>query len=82
VDGTGTCPAANGLCNAVAMPTVTIGGVAANVVFAGQAPGFPGVMQINLSSVPMTAPTGNSVAVVVTSADGTVISNSATIAVQ
>jgi uncharacterized protein (TIGR03437 family) len=81
VDGTGTCPAANGLCNANAMPTVKIGGVAANVGFAGQAPGFPGVMQINLS-VPMTAPTGSSVSLVVTSADGTVISNSATIAVQ
>jgi hypothetical protein len=32
--------------------------------------------------VPQTAPTGNSFALVVTSADGTVTSNTATIAVQ
>lgn len=58
-----------------------VGGIPAQVVFAGQAPGFPGVEQINLS-IPSDAPTGNSVSLTVKSADGTVTSNAATIAVQ
>jgi uncharacterized protein (TIGR03437 family) len=62
------------------MPTVSVGGVPAKVSFAGQAAGYPGVMQVNIT-VPQGAPTGSSVALTVTSADGTVISN-ATIAVQ
>ena len=80
-DGSRICPAANGLCNANAMPTVSVGGVPAQVSFAGQAPGFPGVGQINIT-IPQNAPTGGSVALTVTSADGTVVSNSASIAVQ
>ena len=80
-NGSGTCPASSGLCNANQMPTVFVGGVQANVVFAGQAPGFPGVSQINIS-IPPNAPSGSSVSLVVKSGDGTVTSNSATIAVQ
>jgi uncharacterized protein (TIGR03437 family) len=80
-DGSGTWSAANGLCNANAMPMVFVGGVPALVVFAGQAPGYPGVVQINLA-IPITAPTGNSVSLIAKSADGTVTSNAATIAVQ
>jgi uncharacterized protein (TIGR03437 family) len=80
-DGSGACPAANGICNANATPTVTVGGVPATVAFAGQAPGFPGVFQVNIT-VPQNAPTGNGVALVVTSADGRVNSNTGTIAVQ
>jgi uncharacterized protein (TIGR03437 family) len=80
-DGSGACPAPNGVCNAYATPTVTIGGVPAAVAFAGQAPGFPGVFQVNIT-VPSSAPTGNSVPLVVKSADGTLTSNAATIAVQ
>ena len=80
-DGSGACPTANGLCNANTMPTVLVGGVAAQVSFAGQAPGFPGVAQINLT-IPQSAPTGSSVSLIVKSADGTVTSNAATIAVQ
>jgi uncharacterized protein (TIGR03437 family) len=80
-DGSGTCPAANGLCNANAQPTVSLGGVPAQVSFAGQASGYPGVMQINIT-VPQGAPTGNSVPLIVKSADGTVTSNAATVAVQ
>jgi virginiamycin B lyase len=80
-DGTGTCPAANGLCNANSQPTVLVGGVQAIVAFAGQASGFPGVLQINIT-VPQNAPTGNTVSLIVKSGDGTIISNSATIAVQ
>jgi uncharacterized protein (TIGR03437 family) len=80
-DGSGTCTAANGLCNANAQPTVTVGGAPAQISFAGQAAGFPGVMQINIT-VPQNAPTGNNVSLVVTSADGTVVSNTGTVAVQ
>jgi len=80
-DGSGTCPAANSLCNANAQPTVTVGGVPAQVSFAGQAAGYPGVMQINIA-VPANAPTGNNVPLIVKSADGTVTSNAATVAVQ
>ena len=77
----GLAQTANGLCNANAMPTVLVGGVAAQVSFAGQAPGYPGVAQINLT-IPQSAPTGSSVSLIVKSADGTVTSNAATIAVQ
>jgi uncharacterized protein (TIGR03437 family) len=80
-DGGGTCPAANGICNANAQPTVLVGGVPAQVAFAGQAPEFPGVTQINIT-VPQSAPTGSSVSLIVKSADGTVTSNATTIAVQ
>jgi uncharacterized protein (TIGR03437 family) len=80
-DGSGSCPAANGLCNANAMPTVFVGGVQVQPTFAGQAPGYPGVGQINLT-IPPTSPTGGSVSLVVKSADGNVTSNTATIAVQ
>lgn len=81
-DGSGDCPAPNGLCNADQMPQVFVGGVlATQIVFAGQAPGYPGVEQINFV-IPENAPTGDNVALVVVSADGTVTSNSATIAVQ
>jgi uncharacterized protein (TIGR03437 family) len=80
-DGSGTCPASNGLCNANAMPQVLIGGELAPVAFAGQAAGYPGVFQVNIM-VPQNAPTGNSISLIVKSADGTVTSNTATIAVQ
>ena len=80
-DGSGSCPAANGLCNANAQPTVFVGGVQAPVAFAGQAAGFPGVMQVNIT-VPQNAPTGSNVSLIVKSADGTVTSNAATAAVQ
>jgi len=80
-DGSGTCPAANGICNTNAQPMVLVGGVPAQVAFAGQAPGFPGVTQINIT-VPQSAPTGSGVSLIVKSADGTVASNAATIAVQ
>lgn len=74
------CPSANG-CAADAQPTVLVGDVAAQVSFAGQAPGFAGVSQINLT-IPQDVPVGANVSMVVVSADGTVTSNRATIAVQ
>ena len=61
-----------------ATPTVTIGGVSANVVFSGLAPGFVGLYQVNVQ-VPDTAPEGDSVAVVISV--GGVSSNSVTMAV-
>jgi uncharacterized protein (TIGR03437 family) len=81
VDGSGTCTASNGLCIANATPQVLIGGVPAQVAFAGQASEYPGVFQVNIT-VPENAPTGNNVSLVVKSADGSVTSNTATIAVQ
>jgi uncharacterized protein (TIGR03437 family) len=80
-EGSGTCPAANGLCTANAMPTVQIGGVNVPVAFAGQAPGYPGVFQVNIT-VPQNVPTGGSIPLTMKSADGTVISNTAMIAVR
>ena len=81
VDGSGACPSMTSGCSANATPTVLVGGVPAQVSFAGQAGGFPGVMQINIA-IPQNAPTGSSVSLTVKSADGTVTSNTATIAVQ
>jgi uncharacterized protein (TIGR03437 family) len=48
--------------NAVSMPQVTIGGIQAQVLFAGQAPGFPGVYQVNIQ-IPQGAPTGDGISV-------------------
>ena len=80
-DGSGVCIAPNGSCPANATPAVFIGGISTPVSFAGQAPGFPGVYQVNIM-IPQSAPTGNSISLVMQSTDGTVTSNSATIAVQ
>lgn len=45
-------------------PTVTIGGVAADVAFSGLAPGFVGLWQLNVQ-IPANAPVGNAVPLVV-----------------
>ena len=58
-DGSGTCPAANGICNTNAMPTVLVGGMPAQVALAGQHR-FPASFQVNFT-IPQDAPTGNSV---------------------
>jgi uncharacterized protein (TIGR03437 family) len=68
--------------NANLMPTALVGGVPAQVGFAGQAPGYPGVNQINIT-IPANAPTGNAVSLQVMSGDGRVLSAAgATIAIQ
>ena len=68
--------------NANLMPTALVGGVQAQVSFAGQAPGFPGVNQINIT-IPSNAPTGNAVSLQLMSGDGRVLSApGATIAIQ
>ena len=52
-----------------AQPTVLVGGITADVKFAGQAPGYPGVNQINIV-IPENAPTGDSVSLQVETTDG------------
>jgi len=59
--------------------TVTIGGQTATVTFAGLAPGFAGVYQVN-AQVPAAVTPGNAVPVVLT--QGSFQSNTATIAVK
>ncbi len=60
-------------------PTVTIGGVSAQVAFSGLAPGFVGLWQINVK-IPDNAPTGNAVPLVISFGDKT--SRTTTIAVN
>jgi uncharacterized protein (TIGR03437 family) len=59
----GSVPA--GLSSAVNLVSVSVGGVAAEVYFAGLAPGFIGLYQINFK-VPETAPVGAEVPLIVT----------------
>ncbi len=61
------------------VPSVTVGGVAATPTFAGLAPGFVGLYQINLA-VPAGTASGSSVQIVITM--GGVTSNTVTIAVE
>jgi len=61
------------------LPTVTIGGLAAPVSFAGLAPGFAAVYQVN-AQVPADVTPGDAVSVVIT--QGGFSSNTATIAVK
>jgi adhesin/invasin len=60
-------------------PTVLIGGLPAEVLFSGAAPGFAGLYQIN-ARIPATTPPGNSVSLEIR-ANGRV-SNAVTIAVK
>ncbi len=53
-------------------PTVTLGGVPLTVLYAGVS-GFPGVYQVNVQ-IPANVPTGDSIDMQMTSADGTQIS--------
>lgn len=62
-----------------AVPTVTIGGVQAQVGFSGLAPGFVGLWQLNVR-IPDNAPTGAAVPLVITYGNRT--SRSTTIAVN
>ena len=62
------------------MPTVMVGGVAAQVVFAGMTPQFVGVYQVNIVIQPGT-PTGNAVPLQMTM-NGITTSNQITIAVS
>ncbi len=77
--GLGQTSPNNGLDYAVQQPTVTVGGVACPVVFAGAAPGFIGLDQINCT-IPAGLTSSATVPVVIASGDRT--SNTATLAIE
>jgi len=67
------------LAGTLAPPTVTVGGVPAEVTFSGLAPGYAGLYQVNVR-IPEGAPTGSAVPIALTI--GGITSNTATIAVD
>ena len=77
---TGVAPPADGsvLYQTPTLPTVTIGGIAAKVLFSGLAPGFPGLYQVDVQ-VPSGVASGDDVPMVMTM--GTA-SDTATISIQ
>ncbi len=77
--GLGLTTPMNGLDYAIQQPTVTVGGVACPVTFAGAAPGYMGLDQINCT-IPAGLASGASAPVVITSGDRT--SNTATLAIN
>jgi uncharacterized protein (TIGR03437 family) len=54
------------LANAVAVPTITLGGTALRVDYAGLAPGWAGLYQINVYVPPSGAPQGLTMPLVIT----------------
>lgn len=76
--GLGATMSSNGFDVAVQQPTVTIGGVACPVVFAGAAPKYDGLDQINCT-IPTEIASSSSAPVVITSGNRT--SNAATLAI-
>jgi uncharacterized protein (TIGR03437 family) len=76
---TGMTAPSSPLSAALITPTVTIGGVAAPVNFAGLAPGYVGLYQIN-ALVPQGAASGPTISLMVTQAG--VTSNPVTLAIQ
>ena len=78
--GLGLTSSTNGFDVAVQQPTVTVGGVACPVTFAGAAPNYVGLDQINCT-IPAGLASSATVSVVVTSG-GTATSNTATVAIQ
>jgi uncharacterized protein (TIGR03437 family) len=77
--GLGLTTPMNGLDYAVQQPTVTVAGVACPVTFAGAAPGFVGLDQINCA-IPAGIASSASSPVVITSGDRS--SNTATLAIE
>ena len=77
-DGGSSCPPSGCVVNV--NPIVWIGGVNTGVMvpveFAGQAPGFPGVYQVNIQ-IPSNAPTGDNIDLQLTSVDGRQVSPAA-----
>jgi uncharacterized protein (TIGR03437 family) len=78
--GGGAIPPANGsvLYETSTKPTVTIGGIAAVVLYSGLVPGFPGECQANIQ-VPGGVANGDDTPVVITMAG---LSDTATISIQ
>jgi len=79
LSGLGATTQMNGYDYANQQPTVTIGGLDCPVSFAGRAPGYPGLDQINCA-VPAGIPPSSSSPIYVTS--GGRVSNTAAVAVQ
>jgi uncharacterized protein (TIGR03437 family) len=75
----GNAASGNPLSRTTRVVTATVGGVSANVIFSGLAPGVAGLYQINVT-IPAGAPRGNAVPVVLTVAG--VPSNTVTVAIQ
>lgn len=75
----GSASSGSTLSTTTTTPAVTVGGVPATPTFAGLAPGFVGLYQINLA-IPATTASGSSVPIVITM--GGVTSNTVTIAVE
>ncbi len=75
----GSPPLSNQLSQTTATPTVTIGGVQAQLLFSGLAPALVGVYQVN-ALVPASSSKGPAVPIVI--AIGGAVSNTVTIAVQ
>lgn len=75
----GSVAPANPLSRTRETPVVTIGGVPAQVAFAGLSPGSAGLYQVNVS-IPNSVPTGDEVPIVITM--GGVDSNTTTIAIR
>ncbi len=76
----GAIPPSGTLSKSVASPSILVGGVPAQVVFSGLAPGFVGVNQINIIIAPGT-PTGDAVSLQI-AVGGIVTSDKVTIAVS
>jgi len=76
---TGAVAGASPLSRMIVNPSATIGGVPAQVVFAGLAPGFIGLYQVN-AQVPQGIAAGD--AVPVTLSTGAIASNTVTISVR
>ena len=79
VPPTGSPASDNPLSRMPVPPVVTIGGVPAEVKFAGLAPGYVGLYQVN-AQVPPGLPAGNATPVVISMGD--VMSNTVTMAIQ
>ncbi len=66
VTGLGETTSSNGFEVAKRTPAVTVGGAAARVLFAGRAPGFVGLNQVNIE-IPIEVNPGEAVPIVLTS---------------
>ncbi len=75
----GAAGGADPLSKTVTLPTLTVGGVDAEVLFSGLAPFLVGVYQVN-AKIPVTAPSGNAVPLTLRIAGAA--SNTVTIAIQ
>jgi uncharacterized protein (TIGR03437 family) len=80
-DGSGGTDAPLVAHSATSQPIVTVGGSQARVDFAGQAPGYPGVNQINIV-IPLGVTPGDGIPLQIHTADGSVYSNIGTISIR